>query len=224
MMSQADRPDNEASEFGMTFVIRTERRLFRSHPKKKKRRSDECRPVSTPEHKLAENRPSFCVPRCFLLQSLLECGSKISAAEVLRSGEDFTTVAIQKQVMRNAGHANKLHQIRLVSCSFVNLWPGNTLALREVNKLFLFPGAIEADSQDFKALLAELCVGRFHIGNFRHTRATPGRPEINQDEFAFVILRKVQPPSVKRGLDKWPHLVAHGEVWQNPLLRDFFSG
>src|SRR5437870_294592 len=115
--------------------------------------------------RLAANRPSLRVPRCFLLQRRLECGSKISAAQILRSGEDFTTVAIQKQVMWNAGHANKLHQIRLASCSFVDLRPGHTLALREVNKLFLFPGAIEADAQDFKALLAELRVGRFHIGD-----------------------------------------------------------
>src|SRR6266496_231102 len=126
--------------------------------------------------------------------------------------------------MWNASHTNKLHQIGLVSFSFVNLWPCHTLALCEPNKLFLFPSVVEAHTQDFKALLAELCVGRLHIWYFRHTGAAPSRPKVNQYEFAFVILGKVQLPSIQRGLDKWPHLVAHREVRQNRLLRHFVSG
>src|SRR5207247_4705323 len=119
------------------------------------------------------------------LKCFLDLKSKESpGAQFSPGGENFTGVTIHQQRPGNA--VLQLRQIRLESLALVNLRPGHALALRELSNQLALPGGIKADSQDFKTLLAEACIGLNEIRHFRHTRTTPGCPEIEQHELTQI--------------------------------------
>ena len=100
---------------------------------------------------------SFRVLRRPFLKCFLDVESKEIPAQFGTGGENFTRVTIHEQQPGKA--VLQLRQIRVPPVVVVNLRPGHALALRELSNQPAVPGVIRANSQDFKSVIAEACIG-----------------------------------------------------------------
>ncbi len=83
----------------------------------------------------------------------------------------------------------RLRELAVPVVALVVLRPGDLLFLDELLEAVeaaFFLGLIEADADEFDALVVVLGVELFHLGHLGHARAAPGRPEVDHDDLALA--------------------------------------
>ena len=103
-----------------------------------------------------------------------------------RKGEDLTKITEMPKLMplvNSKPDAELLAEFVPLALTIKVLWPGYPLFLNEFLQ-FRFV-LIEADTDDFKPFRMQCFIGLFDIGDFGNTRPAPGRPEVDEHDFAL---------------------------------------